>query len=124
VALVRNEVSDVRNASIIRVTEISELRTTLAVTSNRRTLRRNTSNNVSSNYQQTHAAKKCYVYIVFLRSVRLLKVTANVVPSSLILVTLCSYETSVPTRATRHNIPEDGILHSLHCENFKSYTII
>jgi hypothetical protein len=42
VALVRSDVSEELNASIIRVTKIGELGTTLAVTSNRRTLGRNT----------------------------------------------------------------------------------
>jgi hypothetical protein len=42
VALVRTDVSVERIASIIRVTKIGELGTTLAVTSNRSTLRRNT----------------------------------------------------------------------------------
>jgi hypothetical protein len=41
-ALVRTDVSKELSASFIRVTRISELGTTLAVTSNRRTLRRNT----------------------------------------------------------------------------------
>jgi hypothetical protein len=39
VALVRTDVSEELSASFIRVTRIGELRTTLAATSNRRTLR-------------------------------------------------------------------------------------
>jgi hypothetical protein len=42
VALVRTDVSEELRASFIRVTKIGELGTKLAVTSNRRTLRRNT----------------------------------------------------------------------------------
>jgi hypothetical protein len=51
--------------------------------------------------------------MIYLRSVLRLLVTANVVPSSPILVTLIMdailfSETSVLTRATRRNIPADG----------------
>jgi hypothetical protein len=42
VALARTNVSEEHSVSVIRVTRVGELGTTLAVTNNRRTLRRNT----------------------------------------------------------------------------------
>jgi hypothetical protein len=58
-------------------------------------------------------------------SVLRLAVTANFVPSSPILVTVMmeairSSETSLLTRTTQRNIPEDGILHSNCYDSLKS----
>jgi hypothetical protein len=74
VALIRTDDSEEFSASIIRVKRMGEPGT-LAITSIRRTLRRNT------------------------------------------------ISTSVLTRATQRNIPEDAILHSHRRENLKSYKV-
>jgi hypothetical protein len=60
-------------------------------------------------------------------SVLRLLITANVLPSSPILLSLMieairSSETLVLTRDIRRNVPGDGILHGHHRGNLKSYT--
>jgi hypothetical protein len=85
VALVRTDFSEERIASIIWVTRIGGLGT-LAVTSNRSTLRR--------------------------------------ILVTLMIEAIHYSETLVHTRATRRDIPEDGILHSYRSEKLKSYIIL
>jgi hypothetical protein len=83
VALVRIDVSEERSASFIRLTRIGELGTILAVTSNRRIMRR----------------------LLVTASI----VPISPIPFTLMRAALSYSETSFLTRAKRRNIPEDAI---------------
>jgi hypothetical protein len=88
-ALVWTAFSYERNASIINETRISELGTTLAVTSNRRRLRKN-----------IMWERKRY-YGIWILTILV----------TLMIESLRSSETSFLTRANLRNISEDSILH-------------
>jgi hypothetical protein len=76
---------------------------------------------------RSDVSEECSSSIIRMTSCMLrLLVTADVVPSSQIFVTLmmeeiCSSEMLVLTRATWWKLPEDGILHNHSRENLRSY---
>jgi hypothetical protein len=67
---------------------------------------------------------------IILRFLRRLLISANITPSSPVLLNVMAEEifffetSSVLTRATRFHFPEDGVLHSHGLENLKSYTAL
>jgi hypothetical protein len=115
VALVRTEVLEDLSSSFTRLTRIGELGTTLSVTNNRRTLL------VRANVVPSSP--------ILVTRIKKVLVAASVVPSSPIFVILMkeelgTSETSVLTRATRHNNPEDTILRLMYMFVVKYYKVL
>jgi hypothetical protein len=97
VALVRNDASEERVASIKGVTRIGEVGKSLVTVFLRSVLRLLVTANV---------------------------VPASPILVTLMTEAMLSSETYILTAATRRAIPEDGILHSHRRENLKPYTVL
>jgi hypothetical protein len=102
------------------VTKIGKLWTILAVIGNQSMLWRTTRNIPEDSILHHYHCEKLKSYVVkttfFLHIMLQLLVTTNIVPSSLILVTMFmvviySSKSSILTRAICHNMPEGGILY-------------